>query len=305
MKSNAVDELMTKSKSPSDNQTSEVNETSPKKQRKTSTQKINLRKRLHIIIFGTNTPAGKNFDLVLIYAICISILAVILDSVSTVKSSYGIWLSYIEWFFTILFTVEYLTRVYCSPKPWKYIKSFYGIVDLLAVLPTYLAFFFPGTQYMLVIRVLRVLRIFRVLKLIRYTSEANILIRSFMLARRKIFVFFASILALTSIFGSIMFLIEGPENGFTSIPKSIYWAIVTITTVGYGDIAPQTVLGQTVAALAMITGYSVLAVPTGIITAELANEIQRNKKQVLCQSCNKGGHDQDAEHCKFCGKKLI
>lgn len=266
--------------------------------------KPTLRQQLHTIIFGTDTPAGKNFDLVLIYAICLSIAAVVLDSVSSVQSTYGIWLNYIEWFFTILFTLEYLTRIYCSPKPWQYIKSFYGIVDLLSILPTYFAFLFPGTHYVLVIRILRVLRIFRVLKLIRYTSEANVLMRSFALARRKIFVFFASILALTCVFGSLMFLIEGAENGFTSIPKSIYWAIVTITTVGYGDIAPQTVLGQTVAAFAMITGYSVIAVPTGILTAELANEIQRNKKQVLCPSCERGDHDQDANHCKYCGEKL-
>lgn len=263
-----------------------------------------FRERLNTIIFDTDTPAGKNFDLLLIYAICFSITAVALDSISEIHNEYGSLLYKIEWGFTILFTFEYFTRIYCAKQPWHYIKSFYGIVDLLSVLPSYIAFLFPGTQYMLVIRILRVLRIFRVLKLMRYTSEANVLMRSILLSRRKIFVFFASILALTSVFGAIMFVIEGPENGFTSIPKSIYWAIVTLTTVGYGDITPQTPIGQAIAALAMITGYSVIAVPTGIITAELANEIQRSKSEEQCKACDRKGHDQDANYCKYCGEPL-
>jgi voltage-gated potassium channel len=263
-----------------------------------------LREKTYEVIFGTNTPAGKAFDLALIYAISISVSAVALSSVSAINAIYGDYLLAVEWFFTIIFTLEYLTRIYCSPKPLHYVRSFYGMVDLLSILPTYLAFLLPGSNYLLMIRIMRVLRIFRVLKLMRYMSEANILMRSIRLSRRKILVFFSFILALTSIFGSLMFIIEGPEHGFTSIPKSIYWAIVTITTVGYGDIAPQTVLGQAIASLAMITGYSVIAVPTGIITAELANEMQRSKARFVCANCNKADHDQDASYCKHCGSQL-
>ena len=264
-----------------------------------------LRQKLYIIIFGTDTPAGKTFDLVLIYAILISVMAVALDSVADINQHYGHWLYRVEWFFTIAFTLEYLVRIYCSPNPLRYMRSFFGMVDLLSILPTYIAFFVPGSNYLLTIRILRVLRIFRVLKLIRYLSEANILMRSLFLSRRKIFVFLCFVLALTTIFGSIMFLVEGPENGFTSIPRSIYWAIVTITTVGYGDIAPHTVLGQAIAAMTMITGYSVIAVPTGIITAELASEMQRSRGHFACKNCERTGHDSDAQHCKYCGAKLF
>lgn len=263
-----------------------------------------LRESIYIIIFGTDTKAGKLFDLVLIYAICISVTAVALDSVADINTRFGHYLYILEWAFTIVFTLEYALRIYSSPQPMRYITSFYGLVDLLSILPTYLTFLLPGSNFLLMIRILRVLRIFRILKLMRYMNEANVLTQSILLARRKIFIFFSCVLALACIFGSMMFLIEGPENGFTSIPKSVYWAIVTITTVGYGDITPHTILGQMVAALLMMTGYSVIAVPTGIITAELANEMQRQKDLSQCPSCYRVGHDQDANYCKFCGGSM-
>jgi voltage-gated potassium channel len=279
--------------------------TEPTPENRLKSETLSLREKLYIIIFGTDTPAGKAFDLILIYTIIISVVAVALDSVAAVNQRFGDWLYIAEWGFTIAFTIEYLVRIYCSPQPLRYMRSFFGLVDLLSILPTYIAFFVPGSNYLLTIRIMRVLRIFRILKLIRYLSEANILMRSLFLARRKIFVFLSFVLALTTIFGSIMFVVEGPENGFTSIPKSVYWAIVTITTVGYGDVAPQTAIGQAIAAMTMITGYSVIAVPTGIITAELATEMQRSMGRFACKNCERSGHDADAQHCKYCGAKLF
>lgn len=266
--------------------------------------KEGLRGTLYSVIFGTETPAGKHFDMVLIYAIVISVVAVMLDSVGGFAENYHYELLMVEWFFTILFTIEYGLRIYCSPHPWRYVRSFYGIVDLFSILPTYLGFFVVDANNLLVIRLLRILRIFRVLKLIRYLREANVLLRAMLMSRRKILVFFSSVLVLSVIFGSLMFIVEGPAHGFTSIPKSIYWTIVTITTVGYGDITPQTPLGQVVAAMAMLTGYSIIAVPTGILTAELTQEIQRDRISRQCKACLRGGHDHDASHCKFCGAKL-
>ena len=263
-----------------------------------------LRARLYRIIFGTDTPAGQGFDIILIYVILASVLLVILDSVEAFSNPYSDIFFRLEWFFTILFTFEYLVRIYCSPKPLRYMTSFFGIVDLLSILPSYLAFFITNANFLLIIRLFRVLRVFRVLKLIRYLSEANVLLRSMKMARRKIFVFFFSVIILTSIFGSLMFILEGPENGFTSIPKSIYWAIVTITTVGYGDITPHTALGQAIAALAMLTGYAIIAVPTGIITAELSLEMHRSRQEIQCPQCRHRGHDSDAKHCLQCGAAL-
>ena len=264
-----------------------------------------LRQRLNSIIFGTSTPAGRGFDLALIWLIIASVLAVMLDSVADVDRQFSNALYRAEWCFTVLFTIEYLVRIYCSPRPLKYVFSFYGLVDLLSVLPTYLALIYPDASYFLVIRLLRVLRIFRVLKLLRYTSEANLLLRSLYQSRRKVFIFFSTVLVASTVFGTIMYTVEGPDNGFTSIPKSIYWTIVTITTVGYGDITPHTSLGQVIATMAMLTGYSIIAIPTGILTAELATEMQRERAERVCQDCQKPGHDRDAEYCKFCGAKLI
>ena len=263
-----------------------------------------LQKRLNSIIFGTDTQGGKRFDVWLIYVICISVAVVLFDSVDNIHERYGRWLYIAEWVFTIVFTVEYLLRIYCSPRPWMYIRSFYGVVDLLSILPSYIGLFFADVSYLLIVRLLRVLRIFRVLRLVRYLSEANILMRAIAQSRRKILVFFSSVLVLSVLFGSLMYIVEGPENGFTSIPKSIYWTIVTITTVGYGDITPHTTIGQVIAAVAMLTGYSIIAVPTGILTAELAAEMQRDRTQRHCPSCTRAGHESDARYCRFCGHDL-
>ncbi|MGR4988569.1 ion transporter [Vibrio rotiferianus] len=259
---------------------------------------------LYVIIFGTHTRAGRAFDIALIIAIITSLVVLILESLPSVMTEWSRELRYIEYTFTALFTVEYLLRLYCSPKPKSYATSFYGVVDLLAILPTYLAIFFPGASFMGVVRLLRVMRIFRILKLVRYLQDSNILLRSLLMARRKILIFFSTVGILVTIFGALIFVIEGPHNGFTSIPKSIYWAIVTITTVGYGDMVPQTHLGKAIASLTMLLGYSILAVPTGIITAELSNEMNAHKQLVKCPNCNRSGHDSDAMHCKHCGSEL-
>ena len=259
---------------------------------------------LYVIIFGTHTRAGRAFDIVLIIAIITSLVVLILESLPSVMTEWSRELRYIEYTFTALFTIEYLLRLYCSPKPKSYATSFYGVVDLLAILPTYLAIFFPGASFMGVVRLLRVMRIFRILKLVRYLQDSNILLRSLLMARRKILIFFSTVGILVTIFGALIFVIEGPHNGFTSIPKSIYWAIVTITTVGYGDMVPQSHLGKAIASLTMLLGYSILAVPTGIITAELSNEMNAHKQLVKCPNCNRSGHDSDAMHCKHCGSEL-
>ncbi|WP_435247465.1 ion transporter [Vibrio sp. nBUS_14] len=263
-----------------------------------------LKHHLYVIIFGTHTPAGRAFDISLIVAILASLLVLILESIPNVMTEWSQQLRYIEYTFTALFTLEYLLRLYCSPKPKSYATSFYGVVDLLAILPTYLAIIFPGASFMGVVRLLRVMRIFRILKLVRYLQDSNILLRSLLMARRKILIFFSTVGILVVIFGALIFVIEGPENGFTSIPHSIYWAIVTITTVGYGDMIPQTSLGKAIASLTMLLGYSILAVPTGIITAELSNEMNSHKELVKCPNCNRAGHDSDAMYCKHCASEL-
>ena len=261
-----------------------------------------LQNTLHDIIFGTESPLGKAFDICLIVAICISVLAVILDSVNLFNQRYDSLLLTLECSFTILFTIEYIARLYCSPHPILYARSFYGVVDILSIVPSYLTMIYSGAQYFLIIRLLRVMRLFRVLKLLRYSGDANILTRSMWQSRRKILIFLFTVMIFAILFGAFMFLIEGPENGFSSIPESIYWAIVTITTVGYGDITPHTPLGKLLASLVMILGYSIIAVPTGILTAELANEIRLDRSNRDCDHCGRSGHDNDAIHCKFCGK---
>ena len=266
---------------------------------------LSLRERLYIIIFKADTPAGKWFDVLLIISIVISVLAVMLDSVRPINNRYGSLLYFVEWFFTILFTIEYVLRLFCVKSPKRYATSFFGIIDFLAVIPTYLSIFLPGSQYLLVIRLLRVLRIFRVLKLVQYVREANMLAKALRASFRKIVVFLFTVLALVIIFGSFMYLIEGENNGFTSIPRSIYWAIVTLTTVGYGDISPQTNLGQAVASVIMIIGYSIIAVPTGIITVEISRSTKKAENSHECPNCRATGHDPDAVYCKRCGGKLI
>ncbi|TXY29396.1 ion transporter [Vibrio mimicus] len=262
-----------------------------------------LKHRLYVIIFGTHTPAGKLFDLCLISAILSSLVLLVLESLPSM-SEWQSSLRIAEYLFTALFTIEYALRLYCSPKPSAYARSFYGIVDLLAILPTYLSFIFPSASIVGVIRLLRIMRIFRILKLVRYLQDSNLLLRSLLAARRKIFIFFSSVAILVTIFGALIYVIEGPENGFTSIPTSIYWAIVTITTVGYGDLVPKTPLGQAIASMTMLLGYSILAVPTGIITAELNNEMHAHRTLVKCPNCALSGHESDALFCKHCGSEL-
>ncbi len=261
-----------------------------------------LRQRLHEIIFEADTPAGKLFDIVLILSIVASVVVVMLDSVAALEARYGQLFLVLEWFFTSIFTAEYVLRLSCIGRPSKYAKSFYGIVDLLSILPSYVSLFLPGGKFLLVIRILRLLRVFRVLKLVQYVGASDHLQRALWASRRKIAVFLLSVFLLMVIFGSVMYIVEGPENGFTSIPRSIYWAIVTMTTVGYGDISPQTSLGQTLASLVMILGYGIIAIPTGIVTSELA--FQQNVSTQACPECSAEGHDIDAIHCKICGAEL-
>ncbi len=263
-----------------------------------------VRQKIYKIIFETDTPLGQRFDIILIYAILLSVLAVMLDSIEQVNNQYGFWLYRLEWIFTLLFSLEYLLRIYASPKPLNYIFSFYGIVDLVSIIPSYLALIIPEASYWLVVRLLRVLRIFRVFKMARHLSEANLLLRSIYQSRRKVLVFFTAVLILSIIFGSLMFLVEGPESGFTSVPKSIYWTIVTITTVGYGDITPQTVFGQIIATMVMLTGYSIIAIPTGILTAEISSEMKKERNTRRCSNCNRSGHHNDASYCYHCGVQL-
>lgn len=270
-----------------------------------------LRYRLYVIIFRTDTPLGRWFDICLIASIIGSLLVLIMGSVESVSQRWGAQLSYLEILFTALFTVEYLLRLYCSPKPLAYAKSFYGFVDLMAILPFYIALLVPNAHFLGVVRLLRVMRIFRILKLVQYIQDSNVIMRSLWNSRRKIFIFFSMVAILVTIFGALLYIIEGPENGFTSIPTSIYWAIVTITTVGYGDISPVTTLGRAIASLTMLLGYSILAVPTGIITAEMSQEVKQQKKVyrehrdlVMCPNCMKNDHEPDAFHCKHCGSEL-
>ncbi len=267
---------------------------------------VRLKKKIFIVIFGTDTRAGKTFDVILLWMIILSVTAVILESVSTMRLAYHNFFMTTEWIFTLIFSLEYLLRIYSSPNPIKYITSFYGVIDLLAILPTYLGLFFDQYTFLLTIRALRLLRMFRVLKLARYVKEAAILARALQLSKHKIIVFFGAVLTLVLILGSLLYLIEGEENGFTSIPQSVYWAIVTITTVGYGDIAPATVLGKILASVAMLTGYSIIAVPTGIISVELGKAVKAERKYKIkvCKTCGHDSHDPDARFCKLCGSKL-
>ena len=263
------------------------------------------RHRLHEVIFEADTSGGKAFDLMLIVCIALSIVVIMLDSIQALHEQYSSLLYVAEWVFTLLFTIEYALRLLCVGRPLRYALSFYGIVDFLSIIPTYLSIFVPGTHYLLVIRSLRVLRIFRIFKLAQYIGEARQLTRALHSSRRKIMIFYLTVIHIVVIVGAMMYLIEGRESGFTSIPRSIYWAIVTITTVGYGDIAPQTNVGQAVAAFLMITGYAILAVPTGIVTAEWAmQDNQRIISTQSCPQCSSEGHDVDAKFCKHCGADM-
>ncbi|AMT97089.1 MAG: ion transporter [Psychrobacter sp.] len=263
-----------------------------------------LRNRIHIIIEGTDTRLGKLFDIVLLIAILASVGVVMLDSVLFVRLQYGTIFFYAEWFFTILFTIEYILRLFSAPNRFRYVFSFFGVVDLLSILPSYLSLVFGGVQYLIVIRILRLLRVFRVLKLKAYMQQAGFLASALRTSQQKITVFFLSLVLLVTIYGSIVYVVEGPENGFTSIPISIYWAVVTLTTVGYGDISPKTPLGQAIATMVMITGYAVIAVPTGIFTSELTRNMRPQLDPVTCPNCGKFGHAIGAEFCDRCGHAL-
>ncbi|NQZ78109.1 MAG: ion transporter [Ekhidna sp.] len=267
-----------------------------------------VRRRLFELVFGTDTKSGKLFDIVLLWAIVLSVIVVMLESVSEIRESYRKWFLIVEWIFTVLFTIEYILRLLITSNPRKYAFSFFGIIDLLATIPTYLALFVTGGGYLVVIRSIRLLRIFRILKLGRYLSEASVLTGALYSSRHKILVFLGAVFTLAMIMGTLMYMIEGGESGFSSIPRGIYWAIVTITTVGYGDIAPQTILGQTFASILMLMGYAIIAVPTGIVTSEIV-QAERSQKEAdlikrVCHACGAEGHDSDAEYCKSCGSKL-
>ncbi len=262
---------------------------------------------LYEVIFEADTATGKAFDVVLLWSILLSVAAVLLESVEAIRTNYGPFLYAMEWGFTILFTIEYVVRTICVRRPWLYTRSFYGIVDLLSILPTYLSLFIGGSHALIVIRALRLLRVFRVFKLARYVGEASILMDALRASRAKITVFLLTVLSIVLIVGSLMYLIEGSHegSGFTSIPTSLYWTIVTMTTVGYGDITPQTVAGKALASMVMIIGYGIIAVPTGIVTAELsAVSQQRRITTHVCPDCHREGHEPDAKCCKFCGVAL-
>ncbi len=266
-----------------------------------------LKRKLFVIIFGTHTPAGKLFDVILLVLILVSVFAVMLESVSVLHQKYGAILRIIEWVVTIFFTLEYIARILIVKKPRQYIFSAFGIIDLLSILPTYLSFVIVGSQGLAIIRAVRLLRVFRVLKLMRFVSESQVLGKALISSRHKITVFFLFLLILVFILGSVMYLVEGSESGFTSIPTSIYWAIVTLTTVGFGDITPVSVLGQTIASIIMLLGYSIIAIPTGIVGAEIYKTVDRNKESdatKLCSECGIEGHRFDAKYCRNCGEKL-
>ena len=262
------------------------------------------RRRLFGIVFESNTPAGRLFNTVVIVAIVLSVAAVIANSVEGVKSRHGAVLDGIEWMFTGLFTIEYLARLICVDKPLRYARSFFGIVDLAAVLPTYLAFVFPEAQALIDVRVLRLVRVFRIFKLTRYLSEVRLLGRAMANSMRKILVFLSVVIMAVLVVGTLMYVIEGPENGFTSIPKSIYWALSTITTVGYGNIVPRTELGRALASLVMLIGWGILAVPTGIVTAEMTVQSLGHASVERCVECGATGHAADATYCRRCGARL-
>ncbi len=266
-----------------------------------------LRRKLFLIIFGTSTKLGKLFDVVLLILILISVLAVMLESVSYINIKYGFVLRIIEWVVTGFFTLEYFMRIYVVKKPARYIFSFFGLIDLLSIVPTYLSLIFIGSQSLSILRALRLLRVFRVLKLMRFVKESQTLGRALLRSRHKIVVFFFYVLILVFIMGTIMYLVEGHQSGFNSIPLSIYWAIVTLTTVGFGDITPTTVAGQMIASIIMLLGYSIIAIPTGIVGAEIYSDVQENKSSdvtLICSSCGSETHRQEAKYCYRCGDNL-
>ena len=267
-------------------------------------QRAPWRDKIHEVIFEADTKAGKTFDVLLISIILLSVLVVMLESVAPIEAKHGYLLRMAEWVFTVAFTIEYILRIISVDHPLKYARSFFGVIDLLAIIPTYMSVLIPGTQFLLVIRLLRILRVFRVLKLAKFIAEADVLVQALRASRRKITVFLFTIITLVVILGSLMYFIENDENGFTSIPRSIYWAIVTLTTVGYGDISPQTPIGQALASVVMILGYAIIAVPTGIVSVEIARADADLTSTRSCHACSLAGHDANAVYCKYCGEAL-
>jgi len=261
---------------------------------------MTVRQNLNQIVFGTETNAGRRFDVILLWIILFSVLVVMLESVPEFDAKFDYEFGIVEWVLTIVFTLEYLLRIWISPKPVKYIFSFWGIIDLLSVLPTYLSFFLVGYHYLLIVRIFRLLRVFRILKLVRFNTEAQLLANSLRSSRYKISIFLVFVLAIVTFLGTIMYVVESGQDGFTSIPQSIYWAIVTVTTVGYGDVVPHTVLGKFISSFAMMLGYAIIAVPTGIVTAGMMNDSHRTK---VCDSCHTT-IDMDAKYCKSCGVEV-
>lgn len=262
------------------------------------------RARWHEVIFEADTPAGKRFDIALLILILLSVLSVSLESVRSLREQYGTALLAIEWTLTFVFTLEYVVRLVTVRRPLSYALSFYGIVDLLAILPTYLSFLFPGSHSLLIIRALRLLRVFRILKLSHFVGEARLLSAAMRASARKIVVFMGVVMTIMLIAGALMYLVEGEENGFTSIPVAVYWAVVTMTTVGFGDIVPHTVLGRCLASVLMVLGYAIIAVPTGIVSVELGAAARAANNTQACPTCGASDHDNDAKHCKYCGAKL-
>ena len=262
------------------------------------------RRKLYIVIFESDTRGGLLFDQVLLVAILASVTVVMLDSVVSVSSRYHLSLAAFEWFFTALFTIEYVARLVCVNRPWRYARSFYGVVDLASVLPTYLAIFLPQLHALIDVRVLRMLRVFRILKLTQYLTEYQLLAAALRNSRRKIAVFLSAVLMIVVTLGTVMYVVEGPDNGFTSIPLSVYWAITTMTTVGFGDITPQTDVGRLVASVMMLMGWGVLAVPTGIVTAEMTSQRLRSLGSHTCSRCGAREHAADARFCRVCGAGL-
>jgi voltage-gated potassium channel len=262
------------------------------------------RQRLHTVIFEADTRAGRAFDVALIVCILASVGLVVLESIAPIAARWGRVLFIAEMAFTVLFTIEYVLRLIAVRRPLAYARSFLGIIDLVAIAPMWLTLLIPGAQFFLTVRVLRLLRIFRILKLTEYLSEAGVITSALRASRRKIFVFLFTVITLVVLIGGLMYMIEGPEHGFDSIPTSMYWAIVTLTTVGYGDLSPRTPLGKFLASLVMIIGYAIIAVPTGIVTSELTAARGRGHSRQSCPACGREGHDDDATHCKYCGSAL-
>ncbi|MTV39417.1 ion transporter [Duganella radicis] len=263
------------------------------------------RARLYAIIFESDTPKGRAFDLALIGAILLSVLVIVLTSVQSIASEYGAWLHGAEWFFTVLFTVEYIARCLCVQRPLAYARSFFGIIDLMSILPSYVSLFVPAAHVVMGVRILRLLRLFRILKLTLYIQEYSMLGDALLASRRKIFVFLSVVFLIVFLLGTVMYVVEGPEHGYTSIPTAVYWAISTMTTVGFGDLVPKTDIGRTIASFMMLLGWGILAVPTGIISSEITHQRgQRVLPLRVCRSCLSTGHDPDARFCKDCGAQL-